>query len=106
MSPSPAPQESQNLARMLVMRCEEILAIDATHGAHNVRYLGSVSRNEATVESDVDVLVSFEPDRSLLDLAALIDELTTLLGRRVDVLSERGLSPLLRDQILAESRPL
>lgn len=46
------------------------------------------------------------PDRNLLDLIALSNELEERLGIEVDVLSEKGLSPYLRDRILAEAVPL
>ena len=82
---------------------EAILRLAATHGARNVRVFGSVARGEAGVESDVDVLVSMEPGRTLLDLIGLSQDLERLLGRRVDVVSDGGLSPYLRDRILAEA---
>ena len=69
---------------------EEILDIAARHGASNVRVFGSVARGEAGPESDVDFLVELERGRSLLDRAALILDLETLLGRRVDVATERA----------------
>lgn len=82
---------------------EEILDIAARHGASNVRVFGSVARGEAGPESDVDFLVELERGRSLLDRAALILDLETLLGRRVDVATERGLKPYIREHILQET---
>ncbi len=84
----------------------EILRVAAAHGARNVRVFGSVARGDSGVESDVDLLVEFEPGRSLLDHAALQIELEALLGRRVDVASERGLRPRVRKRVLREARPL
>lgn len=82
-----------------------ILAAAERRGAHSVRVFGSVARGEATEASDVDLLVAFGPDRSLLDQVHLIVDLEKLLGRRVDVVAEGGL--LQRDQhILAEAVPL
>jgi predicted nucleotidyltransferase len=64
-----------------------------------------VARGDATAASDVDLLVEFEPGRSLLDQVHLIADLEALLGRRVDVVAEGGL--LDRDgHILAEAVPL
>lgn len=63
-------------------------------------------RGEADESSDVDFLVEMEPDRSLLDLSALLSDLRDLLGRRVDVVSEKGLYWLLRRRILKEAKPL
>jgi len=84
----------------------DILRIAAKHGARNVRVFGSVARGEAGPESDLDLLVELEPDRSLLDHAAMIQELETLLGRRVDIVTERGVYWLLRRRILKEAIPL
>jgi predicted nucleotidyltransferase len=82
---------------------EAILRLGASYGARNVRVFGSVVRGEAGAESDIDVLVSMEPGRTLLDLVGLWQDLERLLGRRVDVVSDRGLSRHLRDRILAEA---
>ncbi|MGO9566492.1 MAG: nucleotidyltransferase family protein [Desulfomonilaceae bacterium] len=85
---------------------EEILRVAATHGARNVRIFGSVARGEADETSDIDFLVDMESDRSLLDVAALLTDLRELLGRRVDVVSEKGLYWLLKRRILKEAKPL
>ncbi|MBI4965512.1 MAG: nucleotidyltransferase family protein [Desulfomonile tiedjei] len=91
---------------LLKEKREEILRIAAIHGARNVRVFGSVVRGEADATSDVDFLVDMEPDRSLLDVGALLTDLRELLGRRVDVVSENGLYWLLRRRILKEAKPL
>jgi hypothetical protein len=85
---------------------DAILRIAAQHGARNVRVFGSAARNEATEESDVDLLVDLEPDRSLLDQVALKQDLEELLGCTVDLVVEGGISPYLEQQILAEAVPL
>ena len=85
---------------------EEILRIAAQHGASNVRLFGTAARGEATEASDLDFLVEMEPERSLLDLAALRNDLMDLLGRDVDVVTEDSLYWLLRRKILREARPL
>jgi predicted nucleotidyltransferase len=87
-------------------RRRDILRIAARHGARNVRLFGSVARGEDHPQSDLDLLVEMEPDRSLLDLVALGQELEELLDRKVDVLTETSLHRALRDRILAEARPL
>lgn len=81
----------------------EILALAARHGAHSVRLFGSVARGEDSEDSDVDFLVVLEAGRSLLDHAALKLALEGLLGRPVDVATERGLKPKFRDRILSEA---
>lgn len=91
------------LESVLHEKREEILRIAARHGASNVRVFGSVARGEAGSESDFDFLVEMERGRSLMDRAALIIDLETLLGRRVDVATERGLKPAIREHILQEA---
>ena len=84
----------------------EILRIAASHGARNVRIFGSVARGEADETSDIDFLVDMEPDRSLFDVGALLLDLRELLGRKVDVVSEKGVYWLLRRRIFKEAKPL
>jgi predicted nucleotidyltransferase len=91
---------------MLKTKREEILRIAARHGARNVRVFGSVIRGEADKESDVDFLVEMEAGRSLLDLGGLQFELESLLGCRVDVVTERGLKARIRERILREAVPV
>ena len=90
----------------LRFRRDEVTGCAASHGARNVRVFGSVARGDASSASDLDLLVEMEPGRSLLDLVALWQALGDLLGGEVDVLSEHGLSPHLRDRILSEAVPL
>ena len=92
--------------QLFTSKREEILSVAAQHGARNVRLFGSAARGEATDNSDLDFLVEMEPGRSLLDLAALRNDLIDLLGRDVDVVTEDSLYWLLRRKILREARPL
>ena len=80
--------------------------IAASRGARNLRVFGSVARGESRPDSDLDLLVDMENGRTLLDLVGLWQDLEEALGRRVDVVSEGGLSPHLRDRILREAIPL
>ncbi|MCM8749380.1 nucleotidyltransferase family protein [Thermomicrobiaceae bacterium CFH 74404] len=91
---------------LLKEKREEILRLAAKYGARKVRVFGSVARGEADEESDIDLLVEFEPGRSLLDHAGLWLELQELLGCKVDVVSERGIKPRIRERILREAVPL
>jgi uncharacterized protein len=94
------------LEQLLKDKRDAILRIAAKCGAYNVRVFGSAARGEAGEGSDIDLLVEFEPGRSLLDHAALVLDLEELLGRKVDVVTEKGLYWLLRRRILKEARPL
>jgi hypothetical protein len=84
----------------------EVLRLAAKHGATDVRVFGSVARGEADEESDIDILVRLAPGRSLFDLGGLIVDLEDLFGRRVDVVTERGLRPRVRDRVLREAVPV
>ena len=85
---------------------EEIKRIAEKHGARNVRVFGSVVRDDAPSESDVDILIDMDRGRSLLDRASIQIELEHILGCKVDVVSERGLRNRIRDRILKEAQPL
>ncbi len=94
------------IQELLKAKRNEILDLTAKHGATKVRLIGSVARREETQESDIDFLVEIESDRSLLDHAALILDLEALLGRKVDIASDRGLRPRVRERVLREAVPL
>jgi predicted nucleotidyltransferase len=94
------------LEALLKAKRDEMLQVCAKYGARNVRVFGSVARGEADEQSDIDLLVEFEPNRSLLDHAGLWVELQELLGVKVDVVSERGLKPRIRQRVLQEAIPL
>lgn len=66
---------------------------------------GSVLRDDFRPESDVDVLVEFEPDAriGLIRLAGMEIELGRLIGRKVDMNTPRSLSPYYRDKVLAKA---
>ncbi len=87
-------------------RRTEILDLARKHGARNVRIFGSVARGDAGPDSDVDILVELEPGRGLLDHAALMLDLSDLLGCKVDVVTDRGIRPRIRDRVLREAVPL
>jgi hypothetical protein len=84
----------------------DILSIARAHGASNVCVFGSRARGESREDSDLDLLIDLEEGRSLLDLIGIEQDLEDLLGRPVDVLTRRELSPYLRDRVLREAVPL
>jgi predicted nucleotidyltransferase len=94
------------LEELLKEKREAIICTYAKHGAHNVRVFGSVARGEADEQSDIDLLVEFDPERSLFDHAALWLELQDLLGCTLDVVSARGIKPRFRERVLREAIPL
>ena len=94
------------IAETIASRRDEIVRLAAKHGAFNVRVFGSVARGEGHADSDVDFLVDLEAGRSLFDLGGMLMDLQALLGRRVDVVTEKGLHWYIRDRVCAEARPV
>ncbi|KAM3090314.1 nucleotidyltransferase family protein [Phormidesmis sp. 146-35] len=91
------------IEELLAGKREEILAIAAQHGAYNIRVFGSVARGEARDDSDVDFLVEVGSDRSSWFPVGLIQDLEDLLGRKVDVATEKGLKDRIRERVLSEA---
>ena len=87
-------------------RRADIARLAARYGVRNLRLFGSVARGDAGPESDVDFLVELAPGTSLLRHAAFERELQGLLGRKVHVVSERGLRPRVRQRVLQEAVPV
>ena len=92
--------------RDILGRRREIIAVADRYGASNLRLFGSVARGDATKDSDVDLLVQFEPGRSLLDQGGLLMELRELLGVDVDVVSEGALTGRFGERVRREAVPL
>ena len=88
---------------LLQERREEIRRIAAKHGAYNVRIFGSFARGDAGPQSDLDLLISVGPETTPWFPGGLVTDLEELLGRRVDIVTDRALSPLIRDRVLAEA---
>ena len=65
---------------------------------------GSMARGDARPDSDIDLLVSFSEPVTLLQLVAFERELSTILGHKVDLVTEASISPYLRKRILQEQR--
>ena len=81
----------------------EILDLAKRHGVTRVRVFGSMARGDAGPQSDVDLLVDVGPDPSPWFPGGLVADLEKLLGRRVQVITERALDELLREQVLREA---
>ena len=81
----------------------QILRIAARNGVERLRVFGSVARGTEDEQSDIDFLVELAPDRSLLDLGNFLYEVRSLLGKEVDVVTEKALQRRIRDRVLAEA---
>lgn len=86
----------------------EIRAICRRYGVRELALFGSALRDDFGPESDLDLLVEFEPDVRIgfMELGRMEQELAALLGRRVDLVPKGGLRPFLRDEVLASARLL
>jgi predicted nucleotidyltransferase len=87
-------------------RKREIEAIARKHGAGNVRVFGSVARQEDSPASDIDFLIDVVGKTKSWFASGMALELQDLLGRPVDVLTERSIHPVLREKVLSEAVPL
>jgi len=86
---------------------EEIAAFCRRHHIRRLAFFGSVLREDFAPESDVDVLVEFEPGTRVgLRFFALEQELSELLGRKVDLNTPGFLSKFFRDRVIAEAETL
>jgi len=83
-----------------------IISLCQHYHAENIRVFGSVACGESTDDSDIDFLVSFLPNASLFDQAGLIEDLSSLFERKVDVVSERAVNPHLQQIINSEALSL
>ena len=92
------------IEQILINQRDQILSTARKHGAYDIRIFGSVARGDADEDSDVDFLVKLDTGRSLMDLARLLLELQSLLGLKVDVMTENGLRKRIRSQVLKEAR--
>ena len=91
-------------AHLVDARRADICRTAERYRGHDVRVFGSVGRNEDGPESDIDLLVRFEPGSTLLDLVGLEQELAQLLGIDVDVVSEGGLRFPKHQSIMDDAR--
>lgn len=83
---------------------EDLAAFCRKHHIRKLSFFGSVTRPDFKPESDVDVLVEFEHNHVPgLAFFEMQEELTSLLGRRVDLHTPRSLSPYFRHQVLTEA---
>ena len=82
---------------------DDVLEVAQRHGVTSVRVFGSVARGEESPESDIDLLVTTGPTVSSWFPAGLILDLEQLLGRHIDIVTETGLNPLIRGEVLSEA---
>ncbi len=90
----------------LAAQAETIRETAKRHRIRNVRVFGSMVRDDARPDSDVDLLVELDPGAGLLDQVGFKAELEERWSRRVDVVTPASLHWYIRDKVLAEAKPL
>lgn len=87
----------------ILSRRQEIIAIASRYGASNIRVFGSVVRGDNRSDSDLDILVHLDSDRSLLDHIALKQDIEDVLGCKVDIVEDDNINGAIRDRVLSEA---
>jgi hypothetical protein len=91
----------------LRLDAERVAEVCRRFGVARLDVFGSVSRGDDGPDSDVDLLYELDPGARLgWEIENLADELAQIFGRPVDLVSRRALNALLRDQVLADARPV
>jgi predicted nucleotidyltransferase len=84
----------------------QVRALGDWYGIRNIRIFESFARDEARPDSDLDLLVEYVPGRNGFAFVEFCERVEELLGRSVDVVTEKSLHPLVRDEILGQAVPL
>ena len=84
----------------------QMVQIARDHGAKSVQLFGSFAIGNATDQSDIDLLVEMESNRSLLDIIAIKNDIEEITDRKVDVVTRKALSPYIADQIIRSAQKL
>jgi uncharacterized protein len=87
-------------------QARKIRALGDRLGVRNIRVFGSFARKDAHPDSDLDLLVDYVPGHggfAFVEFCQLVEE---LVGRKVDVVTEKSLHPVIRDRILTQAVPL
>ena len=85
-------------------RFEKLISILSRHGVNKIAVFGSYARSEASPKSDLDILVEFSERKSLFDIVGIEMELSEALNLKVDLLTEKAISPYLIDTIKKEAK--
>jgi predicted nucleotidyltransferase len=92
------------LKQLLLEKREEIITISAKHGAYNVRIFGSVAREDDDEKSDIDFLIDYDLSKiSPWFPSGLMQDLQSILGRKVDIVTVDGLKERIREKVLQEA---
>lgn len=84
----------------------ELRGIAEEYGLENVAVFGSVARGTDTVDSDLDLVADIPEELDLFAVATIEEEMTAVLGRKVDIGERKCLKPHVRENVDRESVPL
>lgn len=99
-------QPGLGVGEILGVKRTAVLQLIEQYGGSNARVFGSVARGEAGPDSDVDLLISFPPDRSIFDLVGLWLDLKDLVGRDVSLITDEIEDKQFLDRILKDAQTL
>ena len=85
---------------------QQILKIAHDNGVSHVRVFGSMSRDDANDKSDLDLLVKLDEGKSGFALGGFLEDVSNLVHRKVDVVTEKSLHPALYDKVMSEAKSL
>jgi predicted nucleotidyltransferase len=96
------------LSSGLTLPVEKLSEICRKYQVRELSVFGSAARGDMRPDSDIDLLVEFEPDAriGLFKFAGLEHEFSDLLGRKVDLVSKLGLKPWIRPHVLRDAKVL
>lgn len=95
--------ETSKMDALIENNRNNILMLAKANGVRNVRVFGSMARNDANPDSDLDLLVDIESGKSGLALGGFLSDVSELLRRKVDVATEKSLHPKIREKVLDEA---
>ena len=87
---------------------DEIREYCAEQPIQRLSVFGSAARDELRPESDIDLLVEYEPDAriGLFDMGGHLMDFQDIVGRKVDLVTPKGLCPYIRDEVLDDARQI
>ena len=86
------------------LELQKIIDVCLAYGIRKIALFGSFVRGEAGPDSDIDLIVDFSGPTGFITLVKLERELSEIMGRKVDLLTEQAISPHLRKRILNEQQ--